>query len=119
MRATESSHIIIVANADEVAVILVFEGNASGAADFFTDHQIKCGQTMVLLRPGQHIDGMIGREHNYHLLGASIIDLACEFFGVCGRRECEVMDIQVETASIYFASDLDPGANCPPDRRFS
>jgi len=67
---------------------------------------ISVASTVTLLRPGQHIDGMIGREHNYHLLGASIFDLACEFLGACGRRECEVMDIQVETASIFLASDL-------------
>ena len=54
---------------DEVAFVLVVEGGAGGAVGFVADDQVEVGQTVVVLGLADDVDGVVGGEHDAHVLG--------------------------------------------------
>ena len=58
----------------EGAFVIVVEGRSGGAMRLVTDHQVKGIQTVIMLSAADDIDGVIGREHNAHVVGVMALE---------------------------------------------
>ena len=61
---------------------------------------------MLLLRPRQNVNRMIGRENDRHLVGGSVVDLTRQPLRVSRRRERQIMHVQIEAVGVDIAPDF-------------
>ena len=93
----------LVVDAGERGRLLARQGHARGAVGLVADDQVEGRQAVLALGVDQHLDGVVGREDHRHPLGALRARLPRQGPGVGGRREGQLMALQLDRVAADLA----------------
>ena len=90
VQALGGADVARIMNTHERAFVIALESCAGGAVGFVADNQVEIGQAMLMLGVAQHLDGVVGAEHDGHVLVVVTCgDALCQRPGIGGGREAQ------------------------------
>ncbi len=92
---------------DEMAFVLILECGTGSAVGFVADDEVESGEAALLLRFTDDIDGVVSREHHFHVVVVVALDhFGCEMLAVRRGRVLQLVAEHFEVIVAAFLADV-------------